>query len=475
MPPPLPSKSFLEDLEAIEILAWTPTRRAADLADNLAEIYRRAANARFGEYDVTAVARAAPELMYRLFDLRLALRQRIPEFEAKGLMTALVSQSLRDVFRVLRYVSDMLGEIAIGNARLHDDEPPARAFTGFNHNTLVDAKFYNGGDVQFESGDVLLVRGRQHNSAAIARIGDVDSQFSHLAIVYIDPDKKYWLVESLIEEGAVVTPLASALEHGVVRAVLYRHKDATLAARAADHIARYVTRSSTEAGRKIHYDFTMRLDDAPNLFCSKLVRLAYEKASQGSYKMPAYPTRLMMRNRDFLDRIGVATDVTFAPADIDLEASFDLVAEWQDYRETSNIRLQDFTMDKVFQWMDEHGLRFVETPTIRLVANLGKWSSTFSDTARQLLASALPRVPPNMRRKTIATVAMLHRTAEPIYYELQDLENRTIAATGVPMHGLEILDHLEAIRVRERNYIGYLQPIAEPSAPLKRKPSPAVA
>ncbi len=461
MPPPLPSKSFLDDLDAIEVLAWTPTRRASDLESNLAEIYRRAANARFGEYDVKAVARAAPELMYRLFDLRIALRQRITDFEAKGLMTLGVAQQLRDVFRVLRYVSDMLGEIAVGNDRLRQGEAPARAFTGFNHNTLVNAAFYNGGDVRFRSGDVLLVRGHAHNSAAIARIGDVDSQFSHVGIVHVDADNKFWLVESLIEDGAVISPLAAALEHGIVRAVLYRHRDGELAGRAAELIATYVARSSTEAGRRILYDFTMRLDDAPNLFCSKLVRLAYDKGSQGKYKIPTYPTRIQMRNRDFLDRIGVETDSTFAPADIDLESSFDLVAEWQDYRETSNIRLQDFTMDKVFAWMDEHGLRFVETPTIRLVATFGKWSATFSNNARQLLGSVLPRVPPNMRAKTIATVAMLHRTAEPIYNELQELERRTIQSTGVPMHGLEILEYLEGIRRREQNYIGYLQPQRE--------------
>ena len=31
------------------------------------------------------------------------------------------------------------------------------------------------------------MRGTGHNSAAIARIGDVDTQFSHVAIIYIDP------------------------------------------------------------------------------------------------------------------------------------------------------------------------------------------------------------------------------------------------------------------------------------------------
>ena len=45
------------------------------------------------------------------------------------------------------------------------------------------------------------MRGMHHNSAAIARIGDVDSQFSHLAIVHTDESGKHWVVEALIEDG----------------------------------------------------------------------------------------------------------------------------------------------------------------------------------------------------------------------------------------------------------------------------------
>ena len=94
----------------------------------------------------------------------------------------------------------------------------------------------------FQSGDVVLVRGQAHNSAAIARIGDVDSQFSHIGIIHIDDAGEHWMVESLIEDGAIINPLAKALEHGIVRAVLYRNRDRELAARAAKCIFDYVAR-----------------------------------------------------------------------------------------------------------------------------------------------------------------------------------------------------------------------------------------
>ena len=61
-----------------------------------------------------------------------------------------------------------------------------------------------------------------------------------------------------------------------------------------------------------------------------------------------------------------------------------------------------------------------------------------------------------MRDSKVAAVAMLHKTAEPIFYELQDLERACVAKTGRPLIGVEIYEALEAIRARSGNRIGYL-------------------
>jgi hypothetical protein len=453
---PVVSASFENDLERIEILAATPVTNAPLLARNLACIYEHAANARFADYDVGAIARSAPALMYRLFDVRVGLRAHLAHYEMLGLMTPDVTQGFRDVFRVLRYVSDMLGEIASGHVP-DGHAGHLRGFTGRENNTLVNYVYYRpGAALPFQSGDVILVRGTAHNSAAIARIGDVDSQFSHIGVVYVDPAGDPWMVESLIEDGALINPLAKSLDHNIVRAVLYRNRDQDLAARAAKCIFDYVAASRTRGGKRILYDFSMRPDETRNLFCSKLVRLAYEQGSYGAFVMPTYPTRIARKNRDFLDRVGVATDLTFAPADIDMESGFDLVAEWQDYRDTANIRLQDFTMDKLFEWMDRYNYRFEETALVKLVSVLGRFSSYFSEGAKEMLSSVFPRVPRNMPRKTVAVVAMLHKTAEPLYHELQRLNAQSVAETGVPMHGLDVLAALEKMRERDGDRIGYL-------------------
>ena len=451
---PVASASFENDLERIEILAATPVTSTALLVRNLSAIYERAAKARFADYDVAAVAKAAPALMYRLFDLRVALRGQLAHYEMLGLMTPEVAQSFRDVFRVLRYVSDMLGEIASGHP-LAEGSYPLRGFTGRDHNTLINYAYYRtSAALAFQSGDVVLVRGQAHNSAAIARIGDVDSQFSHACIIYVDPQGEHWVIEALIEDGAVITRLEDALSHQIGRAVLFRPRDPVLGHRAAEMIHAHVG-DSLRSGRRIAYDFSMLMSNYRRLFCSKLVRQAFDRASLGQFMLPTFHTRFV-QNRDFYKRLGVKARETFAPGDMDIEPHFDLVAEWQDYRVTSRLRMQDMLMTKLFEWMEHRDWRFKEDWTIRMISLFGRLSTHLSEDARALVGSVVPKIPPYMRRRTIATIAMLHKTAEPLLASLQELERASIRETGRPLHPRQILTHLEKLRQTSDGQIGYL-------------------
>jgi hypothetical protein len=450
-----PPGNLEDDLAHIVSLAG-PAATPEELSAELKQIYRAVLDVDLGRYDPAEVKISAPTLMKAIFAARVTLRDRIADWHARGLMTREVQKALRDVFRISRYGADMLGEILIDHQRLAHDAKTRRAFTGTDHNTQVHPRFERGGDITFKSGDVLLMRGMAHNSAAIARIGDVDTQFSHLAMIYIDPAGKHWVVEALIEDGAVVNTLDHVLDHGLARAVLYRCKDAALAARAAELIHARVKASSTRKGRHIPYDFSMRLRNRRKLFCSKLVYLAFKDASGGKLMLPAFKTRFDQRNPDFFRRIGVKARETFAPGDIDLDPAFDLVAEWQDYRATSRIRMQDMIMTKFFEWMEVRGYKFKEDFFIRLVAVFGRLSSYLSKTAKGLISSVVPKVPANMSRRTIATIAMLHKTAEDLVPALRALEDNCIKMTGRPLHARALLDHLERLRETSRGRIGYL-------------------
>lgn len=447
---------LLGDFAHMRDLAEQQPRDAEDLLNNLKEIYRAIYFADFARYSVDQVRDAAPRLQRNIVELRLHVRSQIPKWAAQGLITRPVQSALRDCFRASRYGGDLIGEIALGHPRLAPGQATFAGFGGGEPNLLMNDAF-GPGPPAFEPGDVILQRGMIHNSAAIARIGDVDSQFSHVGIVALDKQGAPVVVEALIETGGSITPLNQNLGHNLGRAVLFRHKDSALAARASELIYDYVGKSLEPGGRPIPYDFTMSLAHYDTLFCAKLIRLAYDLASSGAVKLPPHKTLLNMKNRDFLSRIGVDATETFAPGDLELATDFDVVAEWRDFRVTSELRIKDLIMTKLFEWMESHGYRFRPDLAIGLISVGGRISTKISKRAQELVASITGGiVPPNMSGRAIGAVAMLHKTAEPIYRELEKLEDETIRNTGRQLHPREVLAELERIRNRMGRRIGYL-------------------
>lgn len=447
------SRAVADDLAQMRQLAEAPVVSEAELAANLAKIYGLLFHADLSHYDVAAHRSSAAAIIQSLFELRLSLRSRIGDWERRGIMSRSVQKALRDVFRVTRYACDMIGELNIGHDRLPPGAHPRRGFTGADINVLVNPVHHTGADFPFHSGDILLVRGQAHNSAAIARIGDIDSQFSHVGIVHVDATGAPLIVEALIESGSVVRPLQDFLDHGLGRAVLFRHRDTALAGKAAAAIHDHVAKRRL---RRIWYDFTMTLEGYKQLYCSKLVRYAFLMASRGDVSLPAYTTMLDMKNRDFLDRVGVKTVQTFAPGDFEIDPRFDVIAEWQDYRVTSSLRNQDMIATKLFEFMEDHNYRFEEDTSIRLIGWFGRISSYLSDSAKDLMSQVVPKVPPNMKRKTIAVIAMLHKTAQPLLEQLTEREQAEIARSGRGPHPRETLAFLDEVRRTSGGRVGYL-------------------
>lgn len=450
---------FVDEVAVFRASLDRPVGNAQVLATTLERIYNAFEQQDFFRYDVFQERDKAPATMAALFDLQMELREKVRGWHGEGLMSRPAQKAARDCLRAARYAIDILGELWIGYERLPPDGRPRRAFTGPNYNTLTNKKFSTDADgtMAFQSGDVILTRGKLHNSAAIARIGDIDSQFSHVAMVYIDPRGQHWAVESLIELGAIVKPLAEWLEHDLGRAVLFRHRDQTLAQRAAALIHDRVRLANSPAGKRILYDFTMTLDPKThNLYCSKLVRRAFKEASEGKVLLPTFTTMLDMKNRDFVERIGVDTVETFAPGDLEIDPDFDIVAEWRDYRVTSDLRLKDIVMDKLFEWMEVYDYRFEETLKVRLISVLGRLASYLSNDVKKMIENVVPIVPVNMKRSAIAAIAMLHETAEPIFQKLRQLEDERAALSGLPLNPREVRQFLERMRETNGSRIGYL-------------------
>jgi len=449
-------RAFNADFFAIASLCGEEIASAGELETQLQEIYRRVYAIDFARYDLRALRGVAPDLLDDFYDLRLGLRGRIAGWQARGFMTPNAERLLRDVFRALRYATDLIGELMIGFRQRKPGRSNRLAFAKETRGTLLHPRLRTSTLADFKSGDMIIVRGTIHNSAAIARIGDVDSQFSHAAMVYIDPQGRQHVVEALIECGATTSSLHGALSHDLARAVVFRHKDADLASRAAENIYNHVRQSLGFFRRPIPYDFSMELEGYDELFCSKLIRQAYDEASGGKVRLPTFKSRFEKGSRDFLDRIGVTARQSFAPADLELEPEVEAIAEWRDFERTSHVRLQDFVMVKLFEWMEQDGYTFREPPALHVISRLGRLSSYAPWPLPALIARVAPRVPRNMKRETISAIAMLHYTAEPLFQRLHRLERRSIRQRGHPLHPREILQHLEAMREQSPARIGYL-------------------
>ena len=197
---------FDRDFRKLAALAEVQVATPEALSALLGEMYASIFDVDFANYRVEVLAPKSETILAQVNNLRITLRDRIPQWSRAGLMTAEVQRRLRDVFRASRYATDMLGELMIGYDDLSPGEEEYPAFTGPHLNTLIHPGLGDsGGALEIRTGDIIVVRGTIHNSAAIARIGDVDSQFSHVGIVHIGPDGRKVIVETTVYAGDVAT------------------------------------------------------------------------------------------------------------------------------------------------------------------------------------------------------------------------------------------------------------------------------
>jgi hypothetical protein len=343
---------------------------------------------------------------------------------------------VRHTLRASLFMSEYLAEHFLPEAR------EERAFAGEAPSLLLDPA--HGARLELRSGDVLLSRGTAFVSGAIARLGDVDGNFSHIALVYVDPATKTpYTIEAHIEIGAVVAPLEKYLTDGKSRALVFRHPGAGLAAEAARIMHDRVRRASAR-GRNVPYDFGMVMDGAgagAELFCSEVASLGFQIATGGRLRLPRYRTALRMKNDAFLKGIGIAVEASFAPSDLEVETRFALVAEWRNLAKTQRSRMTDAVITHIYALMDEQGYRLRSRMRDAMKRDLVY-------TARRLpLFSALleERLPRHMPRQTLGLMLALDHTAEAMLGRLELANAALVARTGMAMTGAQMRAALREI------------------------------
>jgi hypothetical protein len=447
-----PLLQALQNLQATPASVREATFRILDLVPKLP----------IQKFSAKEYAGAQTTLVPKIFAQRMALRQKLIELHQAGTLDEATARQVQRAMRYLRGVEDYLGYV---DSDRKDPDPaeqkglkyllPANATTPASasllppRQTLVNSAFrdryqQDASQLRLRSGDLLLSRGTAGTSSAIARLADEDTQFSHVGLVYIDPrTKKGYTIEAHIEFGVILTPVEKWFEDGKKRTAVFRYPDAALAAHGAAKMAERVAEyQKSHPGRNIPYDFDFDMNDHQKIFCSEVVRVAFELGSYGAVRVPLFPAHLTPKNRSFLDQLGIHQTESFIPADLDIDPRFDLVAEWRHFGGLRESWQSDAITTKIYEWMENEGLKYDPSSMIGFA---GK-ALTRMRNNRLTDWIVRKRVAPNATAETVAVMLTIESLYSDLHQELTKRERKKLGARGTPFSIFEAMAELEKIR-----------------------------
>lgn len=423
----------------------------------LTDIYDYIGSLKVENFDKENVKAHFSSILKTLFDFRMEVRKVYQDEYFKGHVSKSCAFAHRKLFRGMRVLEDFVGMVGAGTYRKpaaadllgkKEAEEFYRVFEGNKENFLWNTDYENQNSTKYipQSGDVLLSRGSATVSAAIARITDEDSNFSHIGLVYVDPvTKKVETIEAHIEYGTLVADI-SEYRDMKARALVFRFHDPSktkeenakiaheAASKARAEVEKYKKKFGFSKYPSICYDFSMKVDNPINiepsndaksrkcLFCSEVVSLGFSLAGNVKYRVPTFLSPLNPKNRKFIEDIGVTVKETFAPADIELDPYFDLVLEWRDYIRIHKTHRMDAILTSVYSWMDEYGYEFIPPANVKEKTELGYALRRIP--VFDKLTGVKDKFPLNLSKNGIAAMQMIDMAASNLYNYLEDLEKR---------------------------------------------------
>ncbi len=348
-----------------------------------------------------------PEVIDTIFQIRLTLRNRFQEFDNEGSLTRECTERTRQSLNYARFAEEYLLDFLYQQKVYVFKKTPI--LVSEKPSTWANPEFEN---FELKTGDVLLIRGKSYVSAMIAQIADQEGNFSHLAIVGEDSKGQKYIVESLIHLGAIVTPLEKWRQQEDSRVGLYRHKDQKLAQKAGRNIYDKVAHGK----KSLRYDFAMDDSDYSSLFCSEVIRYAYDMASGGQLLVPKYRSTVSkFKNTEYPRSLGVTKSTLFAPYDIEVDSRFDFVAEYRFFPLLRQVRMQDAVLQSVYTWMIEKNYTFEFAPAHSIKAYFAKFVRQFG-----IAADTLPTYMPMDSLKTNVQFAAVATALEKNIYAKEE-------------------------------------------------------
>lgn len=297
-----------------------------------------------------------------------------------------------------------------------------------------------------KSGDIILSRGNAFTSAAISSLGEFDTQFSHMSMVYRDEKNEIWTVEAHIEVGSFVRPLQEHIEDKNFRSMIFRYHDEKVSEKAAKFIFEKVKKASDTTGN-ILYDFGFVYEDSSQIFCSEVISHAYDHVTEGKLKIPLFQSRLLDRKPEFVKKLGITVSESFIPADIEVDPRFTVIAEWRDANKIRDNLEKDAILGAMFRWNDDLNYSMIQASSKKslLYRNVA-WPLRRVPYLKKYFKDKLPL---NMSRRLVGYFGVLDSTGELLQKELHPLNEKSLKESGMPLLRDEEYEALDSYRKKD--------------------------
>lgn len=385
-------------------------------------------------------------LLNELWDFKLTIHNKLRAFYKENNLSRGCSDAIRGTLWSIRSTEDVIHDDLYRN---YSDSIkfPDNTFEIGNVHVRKNPKFTNP-DLKSElkSGDIILSRGNAYTSSAISNLGEFDTQFSHMSVVYRDPTGELFTVEAHIEVGSFVRPIQDHIDDKNFRSMIYRFDDEEVAAKAAEFIYKKVKKASDTTGN-ILYDFGFDLEDNKQLFCSEVASYAYDVASEGKVKLPMFRSSLIKRKVEFVRLLELKPDTSFIPADIEVDPRFTVISEWRNAGKVKDNLEKDAILQSMFRWHDDHGYRLVQASSKdSLIYRNIAWPLRRVPFLKKYFIDKLPL---NMSRKLIGYFGVLNAVGELLQKELSVADSKAVSERGLPLFKDEKYDFLDEVRVKD--------------------------
>jgi len=385
------------------------------------------------------------KLLSELWETKVLVHQKLRDFNRENSLKKSCADEVRLAFFEIRNSEDIIEDHQYRSKKDEVDFPD-NPFGENNahiklHPEMKDFNFLK----DLKSGDIILSRGKAYTSAAISSLGEFDTQFSHLSIVYRDDQGKLWTVESHIEVGAFVRPIEDHIKDKNFRSMIFRFDDEYLAYEAAKFIY-YKVKNASDSTGNIFYDFAFDQESSENLFCSEIASHAFEHVSMDQVKLPMFRSKLQSRKPRFVQKLGIKASESFIPSDIEIDPRFKMIAEWKNAPGIADSLEKDAVLRAMYDWNEKYGYELVQGKGKAFLYRNVAWPLRRVPFLKKYFKEKLPI---NMSRELIGYFGVLESVGELLQKKLKIKEADAIVSRGMPLLNSEKYKVLDDFRLED--------------------------